>query len=61
MDRFLKRNIELHIENENTNSYQINDLVEINLQNEGFGESQKDEEDEDHLIDDKEEEVIFLD
>ena len=33
----------------------------INLQNEGFGESQEDEEDEDHLIDDKEEEVIFLD
>ena len=42
------------------NSYQINDLAVINLQNEGFRESQEDEEEEDHLMDDKEE-VIFLD
>ena len=32
----------------------------INLPNEGFQESQVDEEEEGHLTDDEEEEVIFL-
>ena len=48
-----------YLENADTNSYQCNDLAVINVQNEGFGESQEDEE-ENHLID-KEEEFIFLD
>ena len=50
-----------YLENADTNSYQINYLAVINVQNEGFRELQEDEEEEDHLIDDKEEEVIFLD
>ena len=49
-----------YLENTDTNSYQINDLAVINLPNEGFEESQVDEEEEGHLIDDEEEEVIFL-
>ena len=44
-----------------TNSYQVNDHAVINLQNEGFRESQEYGEEEDHLIDNEEEEVIFLD
>ena len=50
-----------YLENADTNSYQINYLAVINVQNEGFRELQEDEEEEDHLIDDKEEEVILLD
>ena len=50
-----------YLENVNTNSYQMNDLAVINVQNEGFRESQEDEEEEDHMIDKKEEGVIFLD
>ena len=50
-----------YLENADTNSYQINDLAVINVQNDSFRESQEDEEEEDHLIDDKEEEVILLD
>ena len=50
-----------YLENTDTHSYQINDLAVINLQNEGFGESQEDEEKGDHLIDVEKEEVIFLD
>ena len=50
-----------YLENADTNSYQINYLAVINVQNEGFRELQEDEKEEDHLIDDKEEEVIFLD
>ena len=50
-----------YLENADTNSYQINYLAVINVQNEGFRELQEDEEEEDHLIDDKEKEVIFLD
>ena len=45
----------------NTNSYQINDLAVINFQNEGSRESKEDEEERDHLIDDKKEEVVFPD
>ena len=33
-----------YLENANTNSYQINDLAVINVQNERFGKSQADEE-----------------
>ena len=33
-----------YLENANTNSYQINDLAVINIQNERFGKSQADEE-----------------
>ena len=50
-----------YLENADANSYQINYLAVINVQNEGFRELQEDEEEEDHLIDDKEEEVILLD
>ena len=50
-----------YLENADTNSYQINYLAVINVQNKGFRELQEDEEEEDHLIDDKEEEVILLD
>ena len=50
-----------YLENVNTNSYQMNDLAVINVQKEGFRESQEDEEEEDHMIDKKEEGVIFLD
>ena len=50
-----------YLENADTNSYQINDLAVINVQNDGFGESQEHEEEENHLIDDEEEEVILLD
>ena len=50
-----------YLENADTNSYQIIDLAVINVQNEGFRESQEQEEEEDHLIDGKNEEVIFVD
>ena len=50
-----------YLENVNTNSYQINNLAVINFQNEGSRESKEDEEERDHLIDDKKEEVIFPD
>ena len=50
-----------YLENADTYSYQINDLAVINLQNEGFEESQEYEEEGDHLIDGEKEEVIFLD
>ena len=33
-----------YLENVDTNSYQINDLAVINVQNEGFEKSQEDEE-----------------
>ena len=33
-----------YLENADTNSYQINDLAVINVQNEGFEKSQEDEE-----------------
>ena len=50
-----------YLENVDINSYQINDLAMINVQNKCFGELQEDEKEEDHLIDDEEEEVFFLD
>ena len=50
-----------YLKNVNTNSYQINDLAVINFQNEGSRESKEDEEERDHLIDDKKEEVVFPD
>ena len=48
-----------YLKNVNTNSYQINDLAVINFQNEGSRESKEDEEERDHLIYDKKEEVVF--
>ena len=48
-----------YLENVNTNSYQINNLAVINFQN--ARESKEDEEERDHLIDNKKEEVIFSD
>ena len=41
-----------YVENADTDSYQMNDVTVINLQNKGFGESQEDEEEEEQLSDD---------